>query len=131
MLLEAVRAAEAAFDAAITARDADAAVRAVLELEETMHGWAGDTSQSDAGDRARAALRRMVVRLGALAEGGVRDPATVVGPFVDELLVARDEARSEKRYAAADRIRDVLAGAGVEVRDTPAGTEWQLTPATS
>ena len=131
MLLEAVRAAEAAFDTAISGRDAEGAVRAVLDLEDTMHGWAGDTSQSDAGDRARAALRRMVVRLGALAEGGVRDPAAVVGPFVDELLVARDEARSEKRYAAADRIRDVLAAAGVEVRDTPAGTEWQLTPATS
>ncbi|HET9690179.1 MAG TPA: hypothetical protein VFP61_03435 [Acidimicrobiales bacterium] len=133
MLAEAIRAAEAAFDAAVAARDAEAAVRAVLGLDDTLHEWAGDTSQSDAGDRGRAALRRMVVRLGALAEAGVRDPATVVGPFVEALLEARAEARTEKRFAAADRVRDQLVAAGVEVRDTPAGTEWGLLspPATS
>ncbi len=121
-----IRRIEAAFDAAIAEPDVDAAVRAVLELDDTMRAWAGDTTQSDAGDRATAALRRMVVRLGELARTGARDPRSVVGPFVDALLAERTAARSDKRYADSDRIRDALVGAGVEVRDTPGGTEWDL-----
>ncbi len=38
-----------------TARDIEAAVRAVLELEDTLEAWSGDTTQSDAGERGRAA----------------------------------------------------------------------------
>ena len=31
-----------------------------------------------------------------------------------------------KRYDLSDQIRDGLAAAGIEVRDTPAGQEWNL-----
>jgi cyanophycinase-like exopeptidase len=126
MLSEGVRAAEAAFDRSLGERDAAGAVRAVLALDDLLHQWAGDTAQSDASVRGRAALRRMIVRLGTLAETGARDPAQVVGPYVEALLAQRREARTERRFAAADRIRDELTTAGVEVRDTPEGTEWSL-----
>ena len=69
-------------------------MRAVLELDDTLVAWAGDTTQSDAGDRGRAALRRMVVRLGELARTGARDPREVVGGYVDALLEERAEART-------------------------------------
>jgi hypothetical protein len=121
-----IRRIEADFDAAIAASDVDGAVRAVLELDDTVHAWATDTTQSDAGDRARAATRRMVVRLGDLARVGARDPREVVGPMVDALLAERAAARADRRFADADRVRDALTGAGVEVRDTPTGTEWVL-----
>jgi cysteinyl-tRNA synthetase len=39
------------------------------------------------------------------------------------LALARDKARQERDFARADRIRDALLAAGVEVRDTPNGTE--------
>ena len=115
-----------AFDAAIAARDPDGAVAAVLELEQAIVDWSADTLQSDEADRARAALRRMVVRLGDLAAVGARDPRDVVGPYVEAVLAARVGARAAKQYALADQLRDTLVEAGVEVRDTPAGTEWVL-----
>ena len=125
-LLERVAAVEAAFDAALDARDVDSAVRAVLELEQELTSWSRDTLQSDELDRGRAALRSMVVRLGAVAEAGVGDPAEVVGPFVDALLGQRDAARASKRWDDADTVRDRLVDLGVELRDTPEGTTWRL-----
>ena len=125
-LLSEVRRIEAAFDAAISASDVDGAVRAILELDDTLVAWASDTAQSDATDRGRAAIHRMVVRLGELARTGARDPREVVGGFVEALLAERAEARAGKRFADADRVRDALIANGVEVRDTPEGTVWEL-----
>ncbi len=50
-----IRRLEGEFDTAVAALDVDGAVRAVLELDDTLVAWAGDTTQSDAGDRGRAA----------------------------------------------------------------------------
>lgn len=121
-----IRRLESQFDNAVAARDVAAAVGAVLELDDTLAAWAGDTTQSDAGERGRAALRRMVVRLGSLAETGARDPRDVVGVYVDGLLAERDAARADRRFGDADRIRELLVSAGVEVRDTPEGTMWDI-----
>ena len=117
---------EQSFDAALAGGDAPAAVKVVLELEDLLHDWSRDTTQSDILDRGRAGLRAMIVRLGEAAESGVRDPRLVVGPFVEALLDARRQARADGRWADADSLRDRLLAAGVEVRDTASGTEWQL-----
>ena len=121
-----IRRLEAEFDAAVGDRDVDGAVRALLELDDTVVAWSGDTTQTDAPERARAAMRRMVARLGELAKTGARDPREVVGGFVGALLTERAEARAGKRYADADRVRDALIANGIEVRDTPDGTVWQI-----
>jgi cyanophycinase-like exopeptidase len=125
-LLDDVARLEKAFAGALANRDARAAVGAILELDDLLVDWSRDTLQSDELDRGRATLRSMVVRLGEAAEAGVRDPRDVVAPFVDALLAARRSARSERRWSEADDIRDRLLAAGVEVRDTPDGTEWQV-----
>ena len=116
----------AAFDAALAARDNAAAVAAVLELDDAIRAWATDPTQSDEMDRARALLRSMIVRLGDAAGRGLADPRAVVGPVVDVALAARKEVRAAKRYDLSDLIRDGLAGAGIEVRDTPDGQVWDL-----
>lgn len=121
-----IRRLEDEFDTAVGASDVDAAVRAILELDDTLVAWSGDTTQSDAGPRGRAAMRRMIVRLGELARTGARDPREVVGGFVEALLAERAAARSDRRFGDADRVRDALVASGVEVRDTPDGTVWQL-----
>jgi hypothetical protein len=125
-LLEQVRALETAFDAALAARDVDAAVAAVLELDATLVDWSRDSLQSDEMDRARAVLRAMVVRLGEVARTGARDPASVVAPFVDAVVAARTRAREARDWATADTLRDRLADAGVELRDSGDGTTWVL-----
>ena len=69
------------------------AVAAILELEAAIVEWSRDTLQSDDVDRARAALRSMIVRLGAAATEGVRDVREVLGPVVEAALAARVVAR--------------------------------------
>jgi hypothetical protein len=66
----------------------------------------------------------MVSELGGLARLGARDPASVVGPFVDLVVALRDAARHEQRFADADAVRDRLAALGIEVRDAPGGSVW-------
>ena len=46
-------------------------------------------------------------------------------PAVEKLIAAREEARKNKDWATADRIRDELKGMGVEVIDTRAGAIWR------
>jgi hypothetical protein len=115
---------EAAFDVALGARDADAAVAALLTLEAEIVEWSRDTLQGDDLDRARAAMRAMIVRLGAVATDGVRDMREVLGPVVEAALAARITARADKAFGVSDAIRDNLTAAGIEVRDTPEGVEW-------
>jgi cysteinyl-tRNA synthetase len=45
---------------------------------------------------------------------------------IGTLVAARGEAKKAKRFDEADRIRDALARAGVEVVDTPDGAIWTI-----
>ncbi|MEX2238641.1 MAG: cysteine--tRNA ligase [Dehalococcoidia bacterium] len=49
-----------------------------------------------------------------------------LGPFIDLLIELRGELRGARQYELADLLRDRLAGLGVTIEDTPAGTEWRL-----
>ncbi|HZA03410.1 MAG TPA: cysteine--tRNA ligase [Propionibacteriaceae bacterium] len=92
----------------------------------------------DAGDRDRARDRLaevsgMLTVLGLNADSpSWADSAAdrrlegVVDGLVAALLAQRQEARARRDFAAADAIRDGLAGLGVEVSDTPTGTRWSL-----
>jgi cysteinyl-tRNA synthetase len=46
--------------------------------------------------------------------------------LVEDLLQERRQARAAKDFARADAVRTRLAGLGVELEDTPAGTRWSL-----
>ena len=46
-------------------------------------------------------------------------------PRIDTLLAERQQARADKDWAAADRIRDALDAEGVEIVDTPEGPRWR------
>lgn len=113
-------------DQALAKRDVDAAVAALLAIDTQMHDWASDTLDSDDRDRARALLRRHLVQLGDVAHDGAADPRERVAPVVDRVLALRSRLREEGQYEIADRLRDVLVDAGVEVRDTREGSAWDL-----
>jgi cysteinyl-tRNA synthetase len=49
-----------------------------------------------------------------------------VAPLVEYLIELRREARGAKDFARADRIRDVLADAGIVVEDHLRGARWYL-----
>ncbi|MGP3534826.1 cysteine--tRNA ligase [Microbacterium sp. RD1] len=46
--------------------------------------------------------------------------------LLTRLLAQRADARREKDWATADRIRDAIAAAGVTLEDTPDGTVWSI-----
>ena len=120
------RHAERSFNDAMSAGDAADAARAVLSLESAIHAWSADTLQGEEMDNAHAALRSMIVRLGDAAIGGLANPRDALEPMMNVLLELRSVVRADKRYDLSDLIRDRLAAANVEVRDTPQGVEWVI-----
>jgi len=89
--------------------------------------------------RERTAERLMPLAFGLEILGIVSDwtafliqKMTSVAPDVaariDALLVARKTARAAKDWAEADRIRDILTGAGVQVADTGGHATWEPGP---
>jgi cysteinyl-tRNA synthetase len=91
-----------------------------------LHGLA---TEGDAAGLAASArlLGLLEPGMGAWVAAG-RDPAAVAA-LVERLLAARTAARAAKDWARADWLRQAITAAGVVVRDTPAGVEWELGPA--
>jgi len=122
-------------DAFASALDDDLGVPQALALiHETVR--AGNAAL-DAGDRAGAA--RAVVQVGRMTgilglnpeDPGWRRAAApgtqrALDALVQAMITQRAEARANKDWAAADRIRDAIAAAGVVLEDGPEGTHWSL-----
>ncbi len=49
-----------------------------------------------------------------------------LGTLVDALLAQRQEARAERDFTTADRVRDQLTAAGIDIEDTPHGPRWSV-----
>ncbi|SDO99840.1 cysteinyl-tRNA synthetase [Microbacterium sp. ru370.1] len=105
--------------------------QALATLHETVR--AGNAA-IDAGDSdvALGAYRSVAAMLGILglddAEPAVATDSAdaALDALVQEMIAQRARARADKDWAAADRIRDAVAAAGITLEDTPAGTNWSI-----
>ena len=81
----------------------------LAELKETMHLFAFDL-------------------MGLRAENSDNNQAReeAYGKVVDMVLDLRSKAKADKDWATSDKIRDMLADAGFEVKDTKDGAVWKL-----
>ena len=81
-------------------------------------------------DKARE-LRQKVVTLGPVHVNltlGAQAGITIDGEgdsAVDALVAQRAQAKKDKNFAEADRIRDELRAQGVEITDVPGGAVWR------
>ena len=116
---------ELAFLAAIDGHEMDAAVRALLELDERLAARLRSGGDSPDLDAASVAFRSMIVRLGEAAGHGGDSRATL-DPLVSTLLDLRARARAARDWETADLVRARLTGAGVEVRDAQGASSWSL-----
>ena len=57
--------------------------------------------------------------IGEVAEDSLTDEA------IDELIIERADAKTNKNFARADEIRVQLKDAGIELEDSRAGTTWR------
>ncbi|MEO1329252.1 MAG: cysteine--tRNA ligase [Pseudomonadota bacterium] len=120
-----------AADAAPAADAPKAVLDALADDLNTPKAIAEMHALANAGDAAglRAAgdlLGLLTPELGEWARAPTADPE--IAERIEALLAARVAARKSKDFAAADRLRDGLAAAGVSVKDTPQGAEWSLAP---
>ena len=126
--------ADASLDVALprptTGADADAASEADLDLSTE------EADTLDAADLARTILaalpdsataeRAAVVTLVHQAESASSThDRELAGRAVQALVDLRSDSRAAGDWAASDRLRDVLADVGVEVRDSREGSTWQ------
>lgn len=60
-----------------------------------------------------------------LQQGTTPAPGGLTAEAIEALIQARLEARRNKRWAEADRIRDELKAQGILLEDGPTGTTWR------
>ena len=73
-------------------------------------------------DKKREELKKQAVTAGQftiVSESGESDAD------VEARIMARQDAKKAKNFAEADRIRDELKAAGIEVTDIPHGAKWK------
>ncbi len=91
------------------------AVEALLNLDEI-----------DRDIDTRAVVHALITRLGQLAASPRVDVRSIVGPYVDALLEARQLARQNKRWDEADNIRDRLTELKVIIKDDSTESSWEI-----
>jgi cysteinyl-tRNA synthetase len=122
-------------EAFAAAMDDDLGVpEALAVLHDTIRSGnqALDVGDHEAASGALHGVRAMVGVLGidpAAADWASSDagPAgDALAALVDRLVADRDAARAGRDWAAADRLRDLLAASGVALEDGPTRTRWTL-----
>jgi len=95
--------------------EVNAAVEALLDLDEL-----------DRDLQTRVAVHSLITRLGNIAASPRVDPMSVVGPYIDALLQARQAARTGGRWDEADAIRNRLMELKVTINDSEGGSDWKI-----
>ncbi|MEW6220782.1 MAG: hypothetical protein AB1634_14795 [Thermodesulfobacteriota bacterium] len=107
----------------LAADDVPQALAALLDLEQRVRPVAGAPAPQD---REGTALRQGIALLGQALARRPASAAACLAPLVDDLVALRQAWRQEGHWPQADGLRHCLARHGVEVRDTPGGSHWQL-----
>jgi len=92
--------------------------------------------QRDTDSELAADLAALLIELGAVLgilqadpatylQSGTEDASGLAAEEIDALIVARNAARRNKDWSAADRIRKQLTDSGIVLEDGAGGTTWR------
>jgi cysteinyl-tRNA synthetase len=110
------------------------ALGVLFDLARFLHGAKDQLAQGSIG--AGAFLMGvgelvMLAQVLGLLEGGARRETTLdpqMKAKIDSLVYLRQEARRQRDFREADRLRDEISRMGVILEDTRDGTIWKLHP---
>ncbi|MCE4026620.1 cysteine--tRNA ligase [Microbacterium sp. Au-Mic1] len=119
-----------------SAMDDDLGVpQAIAVLHETVRAGNAALDRGDA-DEVRVAMSAVRAMTGVLGidpispewrgTGSDTKTTTALDALVQAMIAQRAQARADKDWPAADRIRDAIGAAGITLEDTPDGTHWSI-----
>ena len=99
------------------------AIAALFELAKDINVKVASGISAADGEAARTLFDELASVLGLLYARKEEDGDAEV----EALIAARAEARAQKNWAEADRIRDQIKELGIVLEDTPQGVKWHRT----
>ena len=79
----------------------------------------------NAVDTALAVFEEMADIIGILADNNDAVDNTLVDNLMNLIISIRQDARKNKNWAVADKIRDELKAIGITLEDSPTGVRWK------
>ena len=97
------------------------AISVLFDLIRDINSNVGINSSKELCEKALELIRELGLPLGILQK-------TTKGNLeveIEALITERQQARKDKNFALADKIRDELKARGIELLDTPQGVRWK------
>ena len=97
------------------------AISVLFDLIRDINSNVGINSSKELCEKALELIRELGLPLGILQK-------TTKGTLEEEveaLIAERQQARKDRNFALADKIRDELKARGIELLDTPQGVRWK------
>ena len=97
------------------------AISVLFDLIRDINSNVGINSSKELCEKALELIRELGSPLGILQK-------TTKGNLEEEieaLIAERQQARKDRNFALADKIRDELKAKGIELLDTPQGVRWK------
>jgi cyanophycinase-like exopeptidase len=125
-LMKKVNDIETFFQNGLSRHDPKKTTNALLELDSMIWQAQRDLENEENISQAREILRDSIVLLGAELEISPRRLRRYLAPLVEAMLQLRERFRNEKKWSEADRIREILEHAHIQVEDTKDGFQWHI-----
>ncbi len=105
--------------------DTPSAVAAIFELGRAINRARSQGAIRQEIEIAQSALVELAGILGVDLSAPEESTPEDAAPFIDLLVLVRDELRTNRQFAMADLIRSHLLDKGIVLEDNPAGTAWK------
>ena len=97
------------------------AISVLFDLIRDINSNVGINSSKELCEKALELIRELgspLVILQKTTKGNLEEE-------IEALIAERQQARKDRNFALADKIRDDLKGRGIELLDTPQGVRWK------